>query len=141
MRRGITATEYILDRVWEKDGCWLWALGANNAGYATANHMGRKTSAHRLAYEAFVGSIPEGYDVDHLCRHRSCMNPEHLEAVPHRENLLRGNTVIARNLSRTHCPQRHPYDEANTYVVPKTGWRLCRQCGKDRRAAAKLVSA
>jgi hypothetical protein len=69
-------------------------------------------------------------DIDHLCRNRACVNPDHLEPVTRRENLLRGLTTTARNASRTHCPQGHPYDERNTYISPK-GDRRCRECQRE----------
>jgi len=72
------------------------------------------------------GPIPEGLDLDHLCRNRWCVNPEHVEPVTRRENLIRGQTTIAQNVSKTHCPAGHAYDETNTYYY--RGMRQCRIC-------------
>ena len=83
--------------------------------------------AHRFAYETFVGPIPEGLTIDHLCRIRHCVNPEHLEAVTDRVNILRGEGISAQHARATHCPQGHPYDLINTYVAPD-GDRDCRDC-------------
>ena len=74
----------------DENGCWIWQGGLNFKGYGTMRLKGYGRSAHRNSYEAFKGSIPEGHQIDHLCRVRSCVNPDHLEAVEPRENTLRG---------------------------------------------------
>ena len=84
-------------------GCWLWSGAVRGSGYSAF----RRKYGHRAAVEAERGPIPEGMQVDHLCRVRSCVNPEHLDVVTARENLLRGDTVTARSASVTHCPQGH----------------------------------
>jgi hypothetical protein len=76
-----------------------------------------------------VGPIPRGLVIDHLCRNTICVNPDHMQVVTVRENTLRGNTFQARNLRKTHCPQGHPYDQANTYL--HRGKRHCRICQRD----------
>ncbi|MGI5247775.1 HNH endonuclease signature motif containing protein [Dactylosporangium sp. CA-139066] len=91
-------------------------------------HQKKKIFLHRASYQAFVGPIPPGLHIDHLCRQRSCGNPEHLEAVTPRENLVRGNAG-SNQLRKTHCPQGHPYDESNTYHGKKG--RFCRACGRE----------
>jgi hypothetical protein len=97
-----------------------------------SKHDGKKVFAHRIAYEIHKGAIPEGTEIDHLCRMTCCVNPDHLEAVPHRINILRGKTWGARNASVTHCPEGHAYDGANTRW--RYGKRSCRTCTllKDR---------
>lgn len=90
----------------------------------------RGQQAHRVAYELFVAEIPEGFDLDHLCRNRGCVNPDHLEPVTRRENLLRGETIPARNARITHCPQGHPYDAENTRIRP-CGRRRCAACNRE----------
>ena len=83
--------------------------------------------AHRLAYEHWRGLIPPALVLDHLCRNPSCVNPNHLEAVPQIENLRRGHNVVSnRRREQTHCKRGHPFDEANTYV--RHGCRNCRAC-------------
>jgi hypothetical protein len=89
--------------------------------------------AHRFAYQMLVGPIPEGLTLDHLCRNTGCCNPEHLEAVTHRDNVLRGVSFAAVNAVKTECPRGHPYDSENTYIVPSTGGRLCRLCQRDHK--------
>jgi hypothetical protein len=76
--------------------------------------------------------VPDGLQLDHLCRVRHCANPAHLEPVDCRTNLLRGNTVTAKWASRTHCQGGHPYDEVNTYITSE-GARLCRICNAARQ--------
>jgi hypothetical protein len=112
-----------LSRV-EPSGCWFWEGSTHAAGYGC---YGARL-AHRLSYEAFIGPIPDGLTLDHLCRNRRCVNPRHLEPVTIAENVLRGESLPARNARKTHCPKGHPYDESNTYISPRTGWRQCRAC-------------
>lgn len=85
---------------------------------------------HRVAWETLRGPIPDGMQLDHLCRQRACWNPDHLEPVSPRENVLRGVGITAMNAKKTHCPQGHPYDDANTGIT-STGKRRCRACGRE----------
>lgn len=107
--------------------CWEWTASRNHLGYGQFR-AGEMTGAHRWSYTAANGPIPEGLDIDHLCRVRHCVNPAHLEAVTHRENMLRGNTPNARALTQTHCVNGHEYTDANTYIDPTHGRRSCRAC-------------
>jgi hypothetical protein len=84
-----------------------------------------------------VGPIPEGQDLDHLCRNRACINPNHQQPVTRRVNLLRGETITAREASATHCPKGHPYDLLNTHFYK--GNRMCRKCGILNRARRNKV--
>jgi hypothetical protein len=90
--------------------------------------------AHRVSYELLVGPIPQGLQLDHLCRNRRCINPAHLEPVTSRENTMRGETVAAANASRDHCPSGHPYSDSNTIALGKGG-RKCRECDRTRGRA------
>jgi hypothetical protein len=115
-----------------EDGCWLWCASVTNRGYGRFRTKAQgEVFAHRFSYEIHVGPIPEGLHLDHLCRVRRCVNPEHLEPVTCRENLLRGDTLTAANAAKTHCPKNHPYDETNTYM--NAGSRRCRTCKRDRQ--------
>lgn len=115
-------------------GCLLWTGQIDKAGYGRRG--GRL--AHRLVYEMEVGPVPDALPLDHLCRVTRCVNPLHLEPVSQRENLLRSPlTFQGRNARKTHCPQGHPYDEANTYRPPRGG-RICRACSRARRTAVQL---
>lgn len=125
----------------DASGCWLWQAGLNRNGYGRYMLSGsnRDVVAHRYAYEVATGNpIPDGLVMDHLCRVRHCVNPEHVEPVTQRENLLRGQTRTARQVAATECPAGHPYAGDNLYVNP-SGDRLCRECHRRRVAAARLV--
>jgi hypothetical protein len=119
------------ERAWAKieqtDTCWNWTgyVGSRD-GYAQIwiGPGTRKAQAHRFVYELLVGPIPEGMQLDHLCRVRHCVNPEHLEPVTQQENVRRG----MKGRMVTHCLQGHPYDDANTYIK-SNGCRYCRACG------------
>lgn len=106
--------------------CWVWVSILKPAGYGQF-HEGvspnRALLAHRVAYELLVGPVPDGLQIDHLCRVRRCVNPGHLEPVTPAENTRRGAAVI------THCPAGHPYDEENTRVRPN-GHRGCNTCNR-----------
>jgi len=138
-------TDYLAklpDRFWNKvqaepnSGCWLWT-GYLTRGYGQFNIDGQMHRAHRLAYERLVGPIPESLDIDHICRIRNCVNPEHLEPVTRAENIRRGTTGQAtgqRNQAKTHCTRGHPYSGDNLYTHP-AGGRKCRACQRANRAA------
>ena len=118
-------------------GCWIWIGGKTNAGYGKlrlGRDCGFRTElAHRIAYEMFHGPLSIGQQIDHLCRVRSCVNPEHLEPVSSRENILRGRGISAQNASKTHCHRGHPLTGDNVYVPPKRpNVRNCKACRKAR---------
>ena len=139
-------------RLWAKvdkrgpDECWPW-IGRTHLGYGWLGVIGSNgirlpVTAHRFAYQISVGPIPDGLHIDHRCHvagecmltndcpHRRCCNPAHLAPATPRENTLRGNSQVAVNVTKTHCPQGHEYDEANTYVAPR-GDRHCRACARE----------
>lgn len=124
----------VLERFWakvervESSECWLWLACQDGKGYGLF-WVGRYVRAHRFAYELLVGPIPEGLQLDHLCRVRHCVNPAHLEPVTNRENVLRGEGLPAQAARKTHCPHGHPYDEANT-LGRSDGSRVCRTCNR-----------
>jgi HNH endonuclease len=122
------------ERVWRyvtvAEGCWLWTGCLSTAGYAKIGKGSRGEGwigAHRVVYEALVGPIPDGLVIDHLCRNRACVNPAHMEVVTQCENTLRGESPMAQQKRRTHCPEGHAYTPDNT-VVDKQGKRRCRTC-------------
>ena len=116
-------------------GCWLWMGYDNGPGYGMISiERGEEQLAHRVSYELFRGAIPPGLDVDHLCRVRCCVNPDHLEPVTRSVNLRRGvgpKLARERQLAKTHCPKGHPYsgDNLKVYVgAGRTPERRCRIC-------------
>jgi hypothetical protein len=114
----------------DESGCWRWQKGKTANGYGRLTVDGRPRRAHRAAYEEFVGPIPDGLQLDHLCRVRDCVNPAHLEPVTSRENTLRGDTGPARNAAKTECSNGHPFDVAN--ISWDRGKRRCRTCARIR---------
>jgi hypothetical protein len=123
------------DRFWRlclpaENGCWEWITAKRSNGYARfVERVGEERItwlAHRYAYTALVSPIPDGLVIDHLCRAPWCVNPEHLEAVPHRINTLRGHGACAVHARKTHCPRGHPYDDQNTRYDSRG--RRCRAC-------------
>ena len=129
---GLTEQEYFEKKTTRLDnGCWEWTGAKNPAGYGLFWSGGRLRSAHIVAYEQINGTVPEGLELDHLCHNPSCVNPDHLEAVTHSINLLRGVNVghWLSNIQKgkTNCPHGHPYDLENTYFRPDGG-RGCNTC-------------
>jgi len=129
-------------RFWAKvekgANCWRWTGFIDKGGYGRIREAGRDTPilyAHRVAYEFLIGSIPEGLQLDHLCRNKWCCNPQHLEPVTMTENLRRGDVPVRTRLVSLVCPKGHPRSE-NAYVWPKTGQlKMCRACRNQRRRA------
>ena len=121
------AIERFLDKISiSKSGCWVWVAGLTTKGYGKF-HDGKTVLPHRFIYEYYHNIISTDLTIDHLCRNRRCVNPEHLEEVTCKENILRGVGLAAINAKKTHCPQNHPYDDDNTSINSQ-GRRVCRIC-------------
>jgi hypothetical protein len=107
--------------------CWIWQGNKSPKGYGVMYFDGRPmVRAHQVAYQLIVGPIPNGLQLDHLCRNPSCVNPKHLEPVTCKENVLRGIGVTAINARKTHCPKGHSLSGENLYLYK--GWRSCKIC-------------
>lgn len=141
-----TTLERLMQRVEidPESGCWLWVGPTTNGGYGRMKMYPNTQLTHRISYELHKGPIPEGLQVDHIChkpeectkgfrcKHRRCLNPDHLEAVPGIVNIRRGLgnrnalAAIAARPPRTHCPHGHEFTAENTYNF--RGARCCKTC-------------
>lgn len=116
----------------QEDGCWNWKGLTTSNGYGKwSKGPGQRVRAiHRITWEHYKNQeVPEGLQLDHICRNRLCCNPDHLEPVTPSENTMRQDHYERR---KTHCPKGHEYDEANTRITP-AGKRVCRACDRERR--------
>lgn len=132
-----------LEMFWAKvihmpEGCWDWIGAMDGEGYPCSNENGQSIRAYIWIYKTILGPIPEGYEVDHLCHNRACVNPAHLEAVPPLVNHQRAIMGYKANwkAKQTHCHKGHLYDEANTrWIFDKKGntapTRVCRACVRE----------
>jgi hypothetical protein len=123
-----TIESEFLKRVTKTEGCWFWkGKSVRGNGYGNFGQL----AAHRVSYMLFVGPIPDGYDIHHRCRVRMCVNPQHLEALPHHKHIA---GITAENAKKTECIHGHPFDAQNTYIRVRDG-RATRQCRRCRGAA------
>lgn len=127
MHRQTTTLQRFFAKVEITNSCWLWKAGTARLGYGSFWY-GRHRPAHAVLYEILVCPIPKELECDHLCRVPACVNPDHIELVSHRENLLRGKGFIPQKAAQTHCVHGHIFSEENTYLRPN-GTRFCRACG------------
>lgn len=118
-------------------GCWLWTdyVDPKN-GYGAIRARGKVHKAHRVVYQAARGPIPPSLELDHKCRTRCCVNPDHLEAVTHRENVKRGVSIVAEQMAKTHCIHGHPLAGANlrTRATRYGTRRDCLVCTREQNA-------
>lgn len=139
-----TVASEIEERFWAKvnknaeRGCWEWTASTSAGGYGSYHVNGKHRQAHRFAYELTHGEVPEGLVLDHICRNRACVNPDHLEPVTFRENVLRGVSPSALQARRTHCTRGHLLEGENIFEsYAKAGRRKCRACASERLVCEK----
>ena len=131
----LTGISFFWSRTTKTESCWLWTGTKTSGGYGRILRGSKEMYAHRYSYEHFIGPIPDGLVIDHLCRVRHCVNPSHLEVVTLGENTRRGVGIgngARFQKNKTHCPKGHPYDAENTYHYKSA--RSCKTC---RRMAAR----
>lgn len=124
-----------MNRFWAKvektDTCWIWTGALNNCGYGVLRSDSVMYCAHRFSYERNVGEIPDGLEIDHLCRNRACVNPEHMEVVTHAENMR-------RRVPAGTCVNGHDYTLENT-IQRRDGSRRCRACERAKKAEYRAL--
>lgn len=135
-RPKLTPDQRFLACFTKTETCWIWTDDRHRYGRFYIDH--HRLAAHRWAYQRWVGPIPDGYEVDHLCCVTRCVNPAHLEAVTPQENKRRARLV---QVSITHCLRGHEFTVANTYIHPQSGARQCKECGRIRRRRRERARA
>jgi HNH endonuclease len=113
--------------------CWEWNGRVENNGYGRFQIGNVKFLAHRAVYEILVGDIPQNMVLDHLCKNRRCVNPDHLSVTTQEENNRRSGSITSKNIVKTSCPSGHPYDKTNTKVWVRPNGRKMRYCAQCRR--------
>ncbi len=134
MKPSAAVRERFMGKVRVGKDCWEWLGAINNHGYGTFSVARRTHSAHKFSYEMYVGAVPHGLDLDHLCRNRWCVNPAHLEPVTRRENTLRGEHPAAVSYVTKTCGRGHSITGDNVRVIRRHGrqYESCLRCSRER---------
>jgi len=131
-----------LNKVQKTDSCWRWVGGKQERGYGLIKINGKTRLAHRISYQLFKGELDDTLTIDHLCRNHSCVNPEHLEQVTIRENILRGEGIASHNARKTHCIRGHLLSGDDLHIRTD-GKRYCLACDRiakrERRKLKKMA--
>lgn len=125
-----------LVKIDQKSNCWKWKGFIEKNGYGKLSVKGKRQWAHIYFYNIFVGDVPDGLELDHVCRNHGCVNPAHLEPVTHKENMRRSPVAVwVVRRAKTHCPHGHPYSGDN--LITWGGFRYCRTCQNKYKNAYK----
>lgn len=129
------------ERFWSRlmeseSGCWEWQEYVDEKGYGRFWDGARTIRAHQYAFAALVGDVPDGLELDHLCKNRRCANPYHLDPVTHEVNMARSDNIMLAFSDQTHCLRGHEFTTDNTYVKADGG-RQCRDCSRVTREEKK----
>lgn len=136
-----TSEELFWEKVRKTESCWLWIAYKSKRGYGRFQYCGTAKYAHQMPFIFSNIAIPEGHEIDHLCRNHSCVNPKHLEVISHQENVRRGHAGDNRKkdmAALTHCKNGHPFDQIiRAGLRPRGGYRYVRRCSICSRANFK----
>lgn len=140
MSKTIAAIDRLMDGIVKVDetGCWEWHHSMTRPGYGRIRSNGTAWLAHRFSYTELVGPIPDGLEIDHLCRNRACVNPDHLEPVPQHINWQRGESPSQIHAQKESCDRGHPLDGENLIrLKSRPTWRRCRTCHNANKRALR----
>jgi len=124
-----------------RDECWNWTGYVAKTGYPHCTYEGIGTTAYRASWMHFIGPIPDGYEIDHLCKNPKCVNPKHLEPVTQYENNMRSKSPASLAAKKTHCSEGHPLDFQNTSIVKRSNGKRDRRCKICHAARARKFNA
>ena len=111
-----------------KEKCWNWTACLSARGYGRFQLNGNTYAAHRVSFVLHGGILEKDKEIDHKCRNKSCVNPDHLQQITHKENVLIGESLQAKNKRKTHCIRGHEFKDSTTYYRPDDGGRTCNIC-------------
>ena len=137
LERQVTRRFLSFIKIPKNSNCWIWMGSKDHDGYGFFGFQYRTWKAHRFSYMLYNDELDSDLQLDHLCRNPSCVNPEHLEQVTLRENVLRGISPPAINAQKTHCLRGHEFTEENYYITRKNG-RQCKTCAKEKDKQRRL---